>query len=96
MRKLLARISISSRILLLIVLVIMGFFLVKSIKTQRMIREREARIEQLNADIASEQERTKEIKAMQEYMHSDEYKKQVAKEQLGLVEDGEIIFKPDK
>ena len=35
----------------------------------------------------------KEIEALKEYMQSDEYAKQVAREKLGLVEGDEIIFK---
>ena len=33
------------------------------------------------------------IEALKEYMQSDEYAKQVAREKLGLVEGDEIIFK---
>ena len=36
---------------------------------------------------------TEDISEMQEYMQSDEYLEKVAKDKLGLVKDGEIIFK---
>ena len=43
--------------------------------------------------ILSEKNRTTEIEELEEYMNSDEYIEQVAKEKLGMVKDGEIIFK---
>ncbi len=43
--------------------------------------------------IENENQRTEDISEMQEYMQSDEYLEKVAKDKLGLVKDGEIIFK---
>ena len=48
---------------------------------------------EVKAQISAEEQRTKEIEALKEYMQSDEYAKQVAREKLGLVEGDEIIFK---
>ncbi|CUX37637.1 FtsB family cell division protein [Clostridium sp. C105KSO13] len=50
--------------------------------------------EELRAQIKEQKERTKEIKEYEEYVKTDEYVKEVAEEKLGLVDSGEIIFKP--
>jgi cell division protein FtsB len=51
------------------------------------LNEQEA---QLNADIASMQDRYQRLQALEQYLKSDEYVEQVAREQLGLVKPGEI------
>ena len=51
---------------------------------------KKAAIEQ---QILNEQARTGEIEDLEDYMKSDEYIEQVAKDKLGMVNDGEIIFK---
>ena len=43
---------------------------------------------------ASEKERTQEIENMEEYMKTDEYVEDVARDKLGLVYEGETVFKP--
>ena len=50
-------------------------------------------ISQLTQQIEAEEQRTEEIREMQNYMQSDEYKEKTAKEKLGLIKDDEIIFK---
>ena len=51
------------------------------------------RTSELEQQIENENQRTEDISEMQEYMQSDEYLEKVAKDKLGLVKDGEIIFK---
>jgi cell division protein DivIC len=51
---------------------------------------REAELEQ---QIEQENQRTEEIQELEEYMKSDEYLEKEAKDKLGLIDDGEIIFK---
>ena len=46
--------------------------------------------------IDSEKERTKEIEAQKEYMKTDEYVEEAAREKLGLVKDNEIVFQEEK
>jgi len=55
-------------------------------------KEQQAVLEQ---QIAEEDERTTEIADLEEYMQSQEYIEQVAKDKLGLVYEDEIIFKPE-
>ena len=49
--------------------------------------------EAIEQQILDEQARTGEIEDLEDYMKSDEYIEQVAKDKLGMVNDGEIIFK---
>ena len=46
----------------------------------------------LEKELEEEQARTDEIKELKEYMQTDEYAEQAAREKLGLVKDNEIIF----
>ena len=48
---------------------------------------------QVNDQLASEKERTQEIENMEEYMKTDEYVEDVARDKLGLVYEGETVFK---
>ena len=44
----------------------------------------------------AEEARSEEIEELKEYVQSDEYAEQVAKDKLGLVYEDEIIFKPEE
>lgn len=43
--------------------------------------------------LTEEQERTKEIEEYEKYTQTKKYIEEVAKDKLGLVHEGEIIFK---
>ena len=79
--------------LIVFVLLMMAITLVASRRLQVRIEAGEDKIVSLQEETEKEENRTEEIRAMQEYMQSDEYKEQIAKERLGLIRDGEIIFK---
>ena len=65
----------------------------RSYALEEKIGEYKSQRKEVKAQISAEEQRTKEIEALKEYMQSDEYAKQVAREKLGLVEGDEIIFK---
>ena len=46
--------------------------------------------------IEEEQARTQEIEDLKQYMLTDEYAEQAAREKLGLVKENEIIFQEEK
>lgn len=46
----------------------------------------------LKEKIEAENARTEEIDQLKEYMKTDEYAEEVAREKLGLVKDNEIVF----
>ena len=50
---------------------------------------------ELQDQIKDEETRKEEIEALEEYMQTDEYIREVACEKLGLVDEGDIIFRVD-
>ena len=48
---------------------------------------------ELEQQIAEEEQRTKDIEEYSKYTKTDEYVEEVARDKLGLVKQGEIIFK---
>lgn len=51
------------------------------------------RYELLQEDLDNEQENTKEIEKMSDYMKTDEYIEEAAREKLGLIKDNETVFR---
>ena len=52
--------------------------------------------ENLDQRIADEKERTIEIDNLKDYMQTDAYAEEVARERLGLVKPDEIVFQEEK
>lgn len=76
-----------------IVCIIFTVLLIEGVSLKQKILANEEKNEQLTDAIADESARTDSIKALEEYMQTDDYIKQAAKDKLGLIEDGEIVFK---
>lgn len=49
--------------------------------------------EALTSQISDEKARTESISSLSEYYQSDDFIRQAAKDKLGLVDDGEIVFR---
>ena len=79
--------------LLAFVVCLMAITLIGSQRMRARLEAGETQLRIVEQAIADENKRTEEIHALQVYMQSDEYKEQVAKDRLGLIRDGEIIFK---
>ena len=79
-----------------IVCVLLCVICVKSSAMHRTIQQNDATISQLETQIEEETKRTDSIEKKGEYMQSDEYVAKIAREKLGLVNDGEIMFKESK
>jgi cell division protein DivIC len=71
-----------------IVVYFLATFTVNFIRNQQL-NEQESR---LHDQVAEYQERYDRLKALEEYLGSDEYIETVAREELGLVKEGEIGF----
>jgi cell division protein DivIC len=69
--------------------VIVGYFLVTGATTALRSRQLSEREDRFQAEIAGLQERYERLEALGEYLDSDEYIEAVAREQLGLVREGE-------
>ena len=53
------------------------------------------KLESLTSQIESEQQRTLEIEEYEKYTHTKQFVEEVAKDRLGLVYPGEIVFIPE-
>lgn len=80
--------SISCVILLLGVILSVG-----SISLHEKNKNYKAQEDVLEAQLKEEATRAEEIEALEEYVGTDEYVEDVAKEKLGLVNPNEILFK---
>jgi cell division protein DivIC len=79
-------------------MVVLMMLLVVTVKSVELREKRAlymAKEEALMEEIESEQERTEEIAEYAKYTQTKKYVEEVAKEKLGLVYDGEIIFKDE-
>ncbi|MEQ2783372.1 septum formation initiator family protein [Blautia hansenii] len=65
----------------------------QSISVEKQLSQYQQKLEELDNKMTEETERTKEIDDMKEYMETDEYAEEVARDKLGLVKDNEIVFK---
>ena len=88
MLKHLPRIS-STRIVLGVTAIIVGYFLVMGAVTALRSSQLSDREDRLRADIAELQQRYERLELLRQYLGSDEYIEAVAREQLGLVREGE-------
>jgi len=68
---------------------------VKSIELNKKVDEYAAIEAQLESEIEAEQARTKELEEYEKYTHTKKYIEDVAKDRLGLVYEGEIVFKEE-
>ena len=80
----------------LIVLIIMLSLMGQSRNLHESLAGYETRAEALSQQIEDEKARTEEIEALKEYMLTDEYTEEAAREKLGLVKENEIIFQEEK
>lgn len=79
-----------------IVLLLLGGLAMKSQTLRSRIAVYDAQAAELEQQIADEEERTKEIDKQKEYMQTDEYAAEVARDRLGLVKNNEIVFEEEK
>ena len=59
----------------------------------RRLHSNNERIAELNGEIVKEEQRAQDIEEYKEYTQTREYIEEVAREKLGLVYEGEVIFK---
>ena len=59
----------------------------------RRLHSNNEKIEELQSEITKEEQRAQEIEEYKEYTQTKEYIEEVAREKLGLVYEGEVIFK---
>ncbi|MBP3735666.1 MAG: septum formation initiator family protein [Lachnospiraceae bacterium] len=75
-----------------VVVILMAAISVISVRLTAELERKEKIKTDLEAQIAVEQERAKELEEYEKYVETDQYKEKVAREKLGMVKDGEIVF----
>ena len=80
----------------LVVLMIMVVVAVDSVELKSKIEEQTAKETELLAQKEAEEVRAEEIEEYRKYTQTKRYVEEVAKDKLGLVYEGEILFKEDK
>ena len=85
--------KLSMFLVTLVVLMITIVAAVGMIELKQEISEKDARIAELDAQIADEKERAEEIAEYEKETQTLKYIEEMAKEKLGLVYEGEILFK---
>lgn len=76
-----------------VMLVILAAVSVRGLQLQKELTGYQEKKAELEQQIAEEEQRTKDIEEYSKYTKTDEYVEEVARDKLGLVKQGEIIFK---
>lgn len=76
----------------MVVVVLLATLLILGNDLDHQLAYYESQEAALNAKIEDETQRTQEIEELRDYMTTDEYAEEVAREKLGLVKDNEIVF----
>ena len=79
-----------------IVLVLIAVVAVQGNRLRKKNAAYEEKMTLLNEQIAEESERSEEIEELKEYVNSQEYAGQAAREKLGMAGEDEILFKAEE
>ncbi|MDD6491777.1 MAG: septum formation initiator family protein [Firmicutes bacterium] len=82
----------------LVSIVVVMLLVVVAFNSIELTAKKEAYQQKENAlreQIAAEEERAEEIEEFEKYTHTKKYVEEVARDKLGLVYDGEILFKDE-
>ena len=83
-------------VIAIVVLILLVGLTMQSNNLKARIAVYDAKAAALQQSIEDEQDRTKEIDEQKEYMQTDEYIAEVARDKLGLVKGNEIVFEEEK
>ena len=89
----------NSREMLCITLVVLALIAAVVVQGHRLRQKNalyEEKVTLLNQQIAEETERADEIEDLKEYVNSQEYAGQAAREKLGMAGEDEILFKAEE
>ena len=84
---------IQTRMSILIVCIVLGAVLYNGHRIKLKEQEYAAVEQELDMQIAEAKEEQKELDEQAEYQKTDAYKEEVAREQFGMVKEGEYILK---
>ena len=86
------RYTLRLRTKIFLVLLFLGYFGITMLKQEIKLNEQRAEIQHLKEQIAETEEVNAELERLIEYTESEEFIEKVARERLGWVKKGEIIF----
>ncbi|MCH5248992.1 MAG: septum formation initiator family protein [Lachnospiraceae bacterium] len=84
--------------MILVTMVVLMMLVVVAVKSVELREKKEVydiKVAQLQTEIDAEKARTEEIEEYGKYTQTKKYVEEVAKDKLGLVYEGEIIFKDE-
>ena len=79
-----------------ILLVLTAVTTVHSISLGAELQDKNAQITELEKEKKAEKQRTEEIEEYKEYVGTDEYVEDTARDKLGIVKENEILFKAEE
>lgn len=79
----------------LVVFAVIGVVAVSAFQLQKKIDNYDQKIQELQTQIQHEKDRAQEIEEFRKYTQTKGYVEEVAQDKLGLVYDGEILFKQE-
>ncbi len=88
-----SRMRISLYLVVFVVVLLMVVVSVRTYGFRKQLDEKRAYITELQTNIAAEEARAEEIEEYKKYTQTRGYIEKIAKEKLGLVYDGEIVFR---
>lgn len=88
--------SLSLYLAFLVVAILVAIVAVNSVALRRRLQENMQRAQLLRKEIQNEQQRTADIEEYRRYTATDAYIEEVAREKLGLIYEGEMVFKEEK
>lgn len=86
------KIKRSSFLIKLIVLILVVYATVTLVSLQSQIQQKRQQASQLNADIAETQQEIGRLQEALDQVDTDDGVEAIARQKLGLVQDGEIVF----
>ncbi len=82
-------------LVMLVIIMLLAAVAGRSVQLRAKQEEYTLREKELEKQIAEEEKRTQEIEQYGKYTETKKYIEEVAKDKLGLVYDGEIVFKEE-
>ena len=82
-----------SMILITVVVIVMAIIVGYRVREMKIeLSRKQDKIDSLNEQIADEEDRKEEIEEYKDYVETDEFVEDTAREKLGLVYEDEIVF----
>lgn len=82
-----------AKLILVVVIVLCCVLMYSGIGMKEQIRQNAEVIADLNAQIEVQKQLTEDLEKQGEYINTDDYIEEIARDKLGLVYDNEIVFK---